>query len=64
MRAIVIEDEINVREGFIKMLKVFCPEVSVLAVADNVEVGIQLVNTTAFDLLFLDINLPDGSGFD
>lgn len=64
MKAVVIEDEINVREGFIKMLNAFCPEVTVVATAENVEKGIELVNRQTFDLLFLDINLPDGSGFD
>ncbi len=64
MKAIVIEDEINVREGFLKLIKAFCPEIEVVNTADNVEEGIQLVNESNFDILFLDIHLPDGSGFD
>lgn len=64
MKAIVIEDEINVREGFLKLIKAFCPEIEVIKTAENVEHGIQLVDSTDFDLLFLDIHLPDGSGFD
>ena len=64
MKVVIIEDEINVREGFIKLLATFCPEVIIVAVADNVESGIQVIEGNEFDLLFLDINLPDGSGFD
>lgn len=64
MKAIIIEDEINVRSGFIKMLNVFCPEVEVVAFAEDVESGISIINEHEFDVLFLDINLPDGSGFD
>ncbi len=64
MRAIIIEDELNVREGFIKLLKAFCPEISVVGIADTVESGLQIIKESDFDLLFLDINLPDGSGFD
>lgn len=64
MKAIVIEDEINVREGFIKLMNTFCPEIEVVGATDNVESGIELINATQFDTLFLDINLPDGSGFD
>ena len=64
MRVVIIEDEINVREGFIKLLCSYCPEVHIVGVADSVESGIEIINTTEFDLLFLDINLPDGSGFD
>ena len=33
-------------------------------VAEGVETGLNLIKQTSFDLLFLDINLPDGSGFD
>lgn len=64
MKAIIIEDEHNVREGFIKMLNRFCPEVNIIGSAGSVETGLELVQECEFDVLFLDINLPDGSGFD
>ena len=64
MKVLVIEDEINVRKGFVKMLNAFCKDVEVVGVADSVESGLQLIQSTTFDVLFLDINLPDGSGFD
>jgi len=64
MRAVIVEDEVNVREGFIKMLKTFCPEVKVLSTADSVESAKLMIENTDFDLLFLDVNLPDGTGFD
>ena len=64
MKAIVIEDEINVRRAFLKALDAFCPEVQVLSYAGNVSDGVDMVNNTRIDILFLDINLPDGTGFD
>ena len=64
MKAIIIEDEKNVREGFVKLLNTFCPEIEVVNVAGDVESGIDIVMQSNFDILFLDINLPDGSGFD
>ncbi len=64
MKAIIIEDELNVREGFIKLMKTFCPEIKVIGTAEDVESGISLIESNEFDILFLDINLPDGSGFD
>lgn len=64
MRAIIIEDEYNVRAGFVKLLRVFCPEVTIVGEADRVEAGLELIEKTEFELLFLDVNLPDGSGFD
>lgn len=64
MRAIIIEDEVNVRSGFVKMLNRFCPEVIIVAEADSVEKGYKVIHDNEFDILFLDINLPDGTGFD
>jgi two-component system LytT family response regulator len=64
LRTIIVEDEINVRKGFIKLLATFCPEVEIIGEASSIEEGLQLIHDLSFDLLFLDINLPDGSGFD
>ena len=64
MRAIIIEDELNVREGFVKLINAFCPEVKVIDVAGSVESGLEIIDKSEFEILFLDINLPDGSGFD
>lgn len=64
MRAIIVEDEVNVREAFIKMLSTFAPSVSVVGVAGSVSEAQQLKAENEFDILFLDINLPDGTGFD
>ena len=64
MRALIVEDEINVRKGFVKMLGAFCPDVKIIGEAGTVEDGIDLINESEFDILFLDIQLPDGSGFD
>ena len=63
MRAIIVEDELNVREGFVKLINVFCPEVNVIGVAESVETALELIGKSEFEILFLDINLPDGSGF-
>lgn len=64
MKAIIIEDEVLVRSGFIKMINRFCPEVIIVAEADGVEQGYKAIQDNEFDVLFLDINLPDGTGFD
>lgn len=64
MRAIIVEDELNVREGFVKLINTFCPEVNIIDVAETVETALEIINNSEFEILFLDINLPDGSGFD
>ena len=64
MKAIIVEDEINVRSGFEKLLRTFCPEIEVIGSAESVQEGVKVINRSNFDILFLDINLPDGTGFD
>ena len=53
MKAIIIEDEINVRQGFVKMLNTFCPEVYIAGEAGSVKDGLDLIQNLDFDILFL-----------
>lgn len=64
MKAILVEDTPAVKRDFLKMLQDYCPEVSLVGVAANVAEGVELVNALDFDLLFLDVEMPDGTGFD
>jgi len=64
LKAILIEDEYNVRQGFLKLLDRYCNDVEVIGQAESVEDGLSLINKSDIDILFLDINLPDGTGFD
>jgi len=63
-RAIIIEDEINVRKGMIALLEDHCPSLEIVGEASTVAHAIQLINEQEPDIVFLDIHLPDGSGFD
>ncbi len=64
MRAVIVDDEINARETLGIMLKMYAPEIEVIAEADGVKSGLQVINSNQPDLLFLDIQMGDGSGFD
>jgi two-component system LytT family response regulator len=61
---IVVDDEDNNRDVLTKMLFKFCPTVEVLAEASSVKTAIQMIETHKPDVVFLDIELPDGNGFD
>jgi two-component system LytT family response regulator len=63
-RAIIIEDEINIRKGLIALLEDHCPSVQIVGEAATVEEAIEEINKSRPDLIFLDIHLPDGTGFD
>lgn len=64
IRTIIVEDEPNNIIALQKTLEVYCLEVEVVAVAENVKAGIEAIEKHQPDLVFLDIEMPDGSGFD
>lgn len=62
--AVVIDDESRVRETICNMLSVYCPNIKVVGQADGVESGYTLINKLSPEVVFLDIKMPDGTGFD
>lgn len=63
IRAVIIEDEKSCRDSLISILKLVCDDVEIIGEASTIKDGIKLVKDNRFDVLFLDINLPDGTGF-
>lgn len=64
IRALLIDDEPKNNRILKLMLEEFCPQVVVKGQADNVEEGEILIEKEEPDLIFLDIEMPFGSGFD
>jgi len=64
LRALIVDDERNARFTLREMLQRFCPTVNVLAEADGVATALDLAREIDFDVVFLDIQMMDGSGFD
>ncbi len=64
LRTIIIDDEIHSRQVLEKLLRDYCPEVKIEGTADSMESGTRLIRESKPDLVFLDIEMPDGSGFD
>lgn len=64
MKAIIIEDEAQSQVQLIKLLNKYCPEISIVGQADNVESGLLLFYEKKPDTIFLDIELGTESGFD
>lgn len=63
MKAIIVDDEEKSRRVLRSLLEKFCREVEVCADADNVQSAIQLIEEHKPQLVFLDIQMPTGSGF-
>lgn len=64
LRAIVIDDIEKIRKENIAHIKASCPSISIIGQADSVDSGIRLIKQLDPDLVFLDVEMPDGTGFD
>ena len=64
MKAIIIDDEELSRKTLYQLLENYCPEVQVLAEAESADSGYDLIVNKEPDIVFLDIEMPYGSGFD
>lgn len=64
LRAIVIDDIETIRNNNITIIKSYCPNISIIGQADSVESGIKIIHQLSPDIVFLDVEMPDGSGFD
>src|SRR4051812_25989155 len=62
--AVIIEDEKKSREVLEALVKTNCPDIQLLGSADSVASGVELIRRTNPRLIFLDIEMADGSGFD
>lgn len=64
MKALVIDDEVHCRNVVVKMVQAHCSEISVISEADSVTTGLEKIGKEKPDLVFLDIQLNDQTGFD
>jgi two-component system LytT family response regulator len=64
MKAIIVEDEERSRIVLHNLLETYCPEVEVVAMADSVASAIKEIRQVDPDIVFLDVQLNGGTGFD
>ncbi|MGV6861675.1 MAG: LytR/AlgR family response regulator transcription factor [Putridiphycobacter sp.] len=64
LRAVIIEDEEVSREILTNYLGNYCPDVEILGQAENIQLGEKLIREKQPELVFLDIEMPFGNGFD
>lgn len=64
MKILVIDNETNIREGIVQLIKNFCPFEAQLFEANGVVTGLKSIADVNPDLLFLDVELDDGTGMD
>lgn len=64
LTAIIIDDEAHCRSSLKKQIEWSCPDIEVLGEGHNLESGIKCIKEHNPSIVFLDIAMPGGSGFD
>jgi len=64
MKAILIDDEISNLENLRNLLEKHCPQVTILATAQNVADAVDAIGKYPPHLVFLDIQMGEQTGFD
>lgn len=64
MRTVIIDDEDRARKSIADLIKISNNSVQLVGEASDVQSGIHIIKTLKPDLVLLDINMPDGTGFD
>ncbi len=62
--AVIVDDEKRSRTFLKGHITTFCPEIKIVGEAENVSSAVKVIRELNPDLVFLDIKMPDGSGFD
>lgn len=62
--AVIIDDDINLRNGMKGLLNLYAQEIDIIGEADNVQNGVTEILNKKPQVVFLDIQLTDGTGFD
>ena len=63
-KALIIDDEMRARRIMKVLLQENCPDIEVVAEAENVPEAVQLINKHRPDIVFSDIEMPEYSGFE
>jgi two-component system, LytTR family, response regulator len=63
IRAIIIDDEKTSCDALLGLIARYCSNVAIVDQANGYKSGIEAIEKHKPDLVFLDIQMPDGSGF-
>ncbi len=64
IRTIIIDDEHDAVDFINSIIVEYCPALEVAGKAHNVADGVKVVKEIKPDLIFLDVEMPNGTGFD
>lgn len=64
IRTVVVDDEPDAVSFIRSLIDEYCPELAFVGSAGSAIEGIRLINEVHPDLLFVDVEMPHGNGFD
>jgi two-component system LytT family response regulator len=64
MKAIIVEDKAYIRKGLVNLLNTIEADIQIIGECATVKEAVIVSKACQPDLVFLDINLTDGTGFD
>lgn len=64
LKAVIIDDESDSRQILANYLTKYCPDVKVCEFGDSVATGLEAIKKYEPEIVFLDIEMPYGNGFD
>lgn len=64
MKSLIIDNEDPIRESIVNLIKLFCPDIKEIRESNSVQNGLMTLSTYTPDILFLDVELGDGTGMD
>lgn len=64
MKAVIIDDEKDSRQILANYVTKYCPDIQVCGFGESVATGLDVIKKFQPDIVFLDIEMPYGNGFD
>ncbi len=64
MKVLLIDNDTSIRDGLRILLVKYCPQIKEIEEADGVESGVLAIENLKPQLVFLDVERGDGTGFD
>lgn len=63
LNAVLVDDEVDARSSLRTLLNKFFPNIEIIGEANGIQTGMQLIRKEQPQLVFLDIKMQDGTGF-
>jgi len=64
LKTVIVDDEQDAVDFISSIIGEYCPSLEIVATANNFAQGVSAINDKKPDLVFLDVEMPNGNGFD